>query len=137
MHIRIPITPSRTLALALAVLSLGIAVRAQSPAPARSVRDGVYSEAQAERGTSVYEGRCISCHVARMWGGDWTQKTAWDLFDTISNYMPEDNPGTLSPEQARDVLAYILKANRLPSGPKDLPDTQDGLKQIRIETPVR
>jgi mono/diheme cytochrome c family protein len=99
------------------------------------VRDGVYTGEQAERGGAVYEQKCTGCHAARMWGGDWTEKSVWDVYDTIANYMPQDDPGSLSPEQSRDVVAYILKTNDLPAGMAELPESLDELKQIRLARP--
>jgi len=120
--------------IAFAILSLvfGVVLLGQAPT---TVRQGVYSAAQANRGGAVYEEKCTSCHASRMWGSDWTQKSLWDLYDTINNYMPEDNPGSLSPQQTRDVVAYILKTNKLPAGMTELPESADALKQIRLELP--
>ena len=117
-------------------LALGGAVLAQEPALTRSVRDGVYTSAQAARGLAVYEEKCTSCHASRMWGSDWPDKSLFALYDTISNYMPQDDPGSLGAGPARDVMAYILKMNKLPAGTKELPEAPDDLKQIRIELPA-
>ena len=37
---------------------------AQETVPRKTVRDGVYTDAQAERGKKVYEANCITCHLA-------------------------------------------------------------------------
>jgi len=124
-------------AVTLALLATGIVAVAQTPPPMRSVREGVYTSAQAQRGSAVYEEKCASCHTARMWGSDWTRQSVWDLYNTISSYMPEDSPGSLNPQQSRDVVAYILKSNELPAGPAELPESIEALKQIRIELPAR
>lgn len=117
-------------------LAFGAVVLAQTTSPARSVRDGVYSSAQADRGGAVYEEKCTSCHASRMWGSDWTTRSLWDIYDTVSNYMPQDNPGSLGPQQSRDVIAYILKTNKLPAGRAELPAADDDLRQIRVELPA-
>lgn len=103
--------------------------------PARSVRDGVYTSSQAQRGNQIYSEKCAACHATRMWGSDWTEKSLWDVYDIISNYMPQDDPGSLSPRQSRDLLAYILNAKQLPAGPTELPESDDDLRQIRIDLP--
>ncbi|MEQ1757392.1 MAG: cytochrome c [Vicinamibacterales bacterium] len=103
---------------------------------ARSVRDGVYTATQADRGGSVYEEKCTSCHASRMWGSDWPEKSVWDIYDTISNFMPADNPGSLTPQQYRDVVAYILKTNKLPAGAAELPESAEELRNIRLDAPA-
>ena len=99
----------------------------------RSTRDRVYSDPQAERGKVTYVTICTECHAETLWGGNWNGKTLADVFDTIKSFMPENDPGSLNAEQVRDILAYILQANKLPSGADDLPDTDEGLKAIRLE----
>ena len=56
-----------------------------------------------------------------------------DLFDTVKRAMPKDNPGSLNQRAYIDVIAYLLQANRFPSGPKDLSLNPDALAQIVIE----
>jgi S-disulfanyl-L-cysteine oxidoreductase SoxD len=112
-----------------------VSVGAQD-ASSTSVRDGVYTEAQADRGKALFEERCTDCHTPKMWGSDWTGRSVADIFDFISNYMPEPNPGSLSPQQVRDVLAHIFKSNDLPAGAMELPETIAALKQIRLEPAV-
>lgn len=119
--------------LSLAVYATAFA--AQAPAPVRSVADGVFTAAQAARGGALYEQKCTTCHAARMWGADWPEKSVWDVYDTIRNFMPEDNPGSLSAQQTRDIVAYILRTNKLPAGKVELPAADDDLKQIRLAGP--
>src|SRR5205085_1867798 len=42
------------------------------------------------------------------------------LFDLIKNTMPQTAPGTLTEGMYLDLLAYILQANGLPAGAKEL-----------------
>ena len=126
--------PVRWTGMAGAFLGLTItAALAQSPA--RSVKDGVYTTAQATRGRAVYDEKCASCHANRMWGQDWPEKSVFDVYDVVKNFMPEDDPGSLSAAQTRDVVAYILQNNKLPSGKLELPETEIELKQIKLATP--
>ena len=122
------------LSVGFASLVLGVAVTAQAPS-SRSVKEGVYTAAQATRGGAVYEEKCSNCHAARMWGQDWPEKSVWDVYDTIKNFMPEDSPGSLSDQQTRDVVAYILKVNKLPAGKTELPAADADLRQIRLALP--
>ena len=109
------------------------AVAAQSPS--RSVKDGVYTPAQATRGRALYDEKCIACHANRMWGQDWPEKSVFDIYDVVKNFMPEDNPGSLTAAQTRDVLAYILQNNKLPAGKVELPDAEADLKAIKLALP--
>jgi S-disulfanyl-L-cysteine oxidoreductase SoxD len=116
----------------------------------RSVKDGVYSEEQAKRGEAVYAATCANCHGERMEGIDmspaltgstfssnWNTLTVGDLFDRIRTTMPMDRPGTISPQDNADVIAYMLKANQYPAGTTELPNTVLPLKVIKIEPPAQ
>ena len=68
----------------------------------RTVRDQVYSEAQAARGKSVYDKQCSNCHDGGGMGpslkGDdflatWENKTVRALYSRILTTMPSDDPG--------------------------------------------
>jgi cytochrome c len=134
--------------ISLAVL-IGVVGLAQSGAWAQaesSTRDGIYSEAQAVRGEASYKKACASCHGEKMEGqgqmpglaGDefaqmWAGKTLDEIFDRIQNSMPGDKPGTLSRSENSDIVAFILKANKLPAGQKDLSGDAEPLKKIKIE----
>jgi quinoprotein glucose dehydrogenase len=110
-------------ALALGVAAVAFAtVSAQS---AKSVNEGVYTAAQADRGAAVFKTTCTACHdTARFTGDDflagWTGKSLHALFDHVSTTMPEDNPGSLKPQQYADVVAYFLKLNGYPEGKAEL-----------------
>ena len=45
-------------------------------------------------------------------------------------------PGSLKPQQVRDVLAHILKSNQLPAGAMELPEMIAVLKEIKLEPAV-
>ncbi len=122
--------------------ALGLAF-AQSPA---SVWNGVYSDAQAGRGAALYQTACASCHGDKLQGKgqtptlvgsdfvmDWSGMTVGDLFDKIQTSMPADKPGSLSREQNVTLLAYLLSANKFPSGKADLSSDAERLRQIRFE----
>jgi len=112
--------------LAAALLFLG------AWASAKTVLDGVYTSAQAQRGQTAYESKCASCHRADLSGfsgpplkGDlfmdrWREFNLNILFDLIRNTMPADNPGTLSVSAYLDIQAYLLQANGIPAGATEL-----------------
>ena len=134
---RLLLLASAAFGIVVVVAASGAELAAQA-APAgmsRSTRDGVYTDAQADRGQQVFEERCTECHNTRMWGTDWDGKSAGDVYEFISAYMPEQAPGTLSAQQTRDVIANFLKQARLPAGSAELPEALAGLKQIRMELP--
>jgi hypothetical protein len=107
----------------------------------RSVREGVYSAAQAERGGKVYEARCALCHFAGQYAVNtflksWSGQTADALFDLIRTTMPKENPGGLKRQEYADLLAFIFKINGLPAGESELKSTDAALKQVLIEEPA-
>jgi S-disulfanyl-L-cysteine oxidoreductase SoxD len=130
--------------LSIALLSLwtaGVAAQAE-----RSVKDGVYTEEQAKRGEQVYAETCANCHGEHMEGADmspslvggtfssnWNTLTVGDYYDRVRTTMPMDRPGTLSPQQIADVIAFILKSNQYAAGKTELPNLVAPLKTIKIE----
>jgi mono/diheme cytochrome c family protein len=112
-----------------------------------SVWDGVYDGGQAARGEAAYRQDCAGCHGMQLEGqgripglagsdfaSDWEQTNVGDLFEKIQYSMPGDRPGELSPSRDADIVAYILKVNRFPAGPTNLPSDADALRIVRIET---
>ena len=62
----------------------------------------------AARGLSIYETQCISCHGKNGSGGNAPRligKTPLASF--IQTNMPRNKPGSLSLDQANDLVAYI------------------------------
>jgi len=127
---------------AVVVLVAGFTLSAQEP---RTVWSGVYTEAQSKRGEGIYIEMCANCHGAELEGLDmspalagatfssnWNDLTMGDLADRIRISMPADRPGTMTRAQVADVMAFMLKANRFPTGGSDLPHEVLLLKQIRI-----
>ncbi len=131
----------RTLRLLLAtLLMLGCAnasALAQGGA-AQTTRDGIFTAAQAAQGRDLYLGLCQSCHTAISHTGapfkeHWVGKPLSDLMTYILTLMPKSAPGTLEPDDAALLLAYILKLNGMPAGSGTLTADIPQLKQIRIE----
>ncbi|HEY4709641.1 MAG TPA: cytochrome c [Candidatus Acidoferrales bacterium] len=129
--------------------SLGGAIRsarAARPAPpSKTIWDGVYTDDQAARGKAQYNTSCSSCHMEDLSGsgqalplaGDaftdiWEGQTVADLLGLVQGTMPQDKPGSLSPEAALDVITYILQYNKYPSGKEELKNDPDALKNILI-----
>ena len=113
----------------------------------RSVWDGVFTEAQSDRGKAVYASACASCHGDTLGGGEsapplvgdgflanWNGLTVGDLYDRIRVSMPQDNPGRLTRQQDADVVAYMLAFNQFPAGKTELDTHSEVLKQIQIRS---
>jgi len=123
--------------VALATASL---VTAQTANPRRTVWDGVYTEAQAARGTTAYGQSCAGCHALATEGkaplvGDpfwksFAQKNVGDLLEFVSTYMPNGNPGSLTEPTYRDIVALILKSNGFPAGTTELGGNASASVQI-------
>lgn len=103
-----------------------------------STLDGVYTTEQAKRGKDVYFGNCRSCHTAATHTGatfaqSWQGKQLSDLFLYVATKMPKNDPGSLAPEDAADVVAYLLQLNAMPTGKTELPPDPDALAKYRID----
>ena len=131
----------------IAALSLtdGLALAQETTS---SVLDGVYTEAQAGRGAAGFAQYCSVCHGASLGGvgeapalvgaqfiSDFNGLTVGDLFERIRTTMPLNNPGALSRDQYADILAFVLKTNGYPAGPRELYRRTEYLNVIRFEAP--
>ena len=99
---------------------------------ARTVTAGVYSDAQAARGQQAYESQCVACHGKALEGAVgpplagseflsvWSARSLNDLVDKIEKTMPPQAPGSVSRQQAVDLVAHLLRAGKFPSGQTDL-----------------
>jgi cytochrome c553 len=98
-----------------------------------TVWDGVFTEAQAERGGTAYAANCSRCHgdeldgggrfaalVGDPWMGNFQTQSVEDLFNFISTNMPNGNGGSLSDSMYLDLAAFILSSNDMPAGDAEL-----------------
>ena len=130
-------------ALAVSAIVAGVVLVAGLAAQdgQRTVRDGVFSAAQAARGERLFESICVNCHemaeftAAGAYLDDVESEPLWETFDFVSSEMPEDDPGSLEPEEYAAVLAYIFSVYGLPSGDAALPVDRDSLRAITIGRP--
>jgi mono/diheme cytochrome c family protein len=125
--------------------ALTVTVGAQAT---RSSNEGVYTADQATKGEAVYKENCAACHGDNLEGSgpmpplagkdflaNWQGKTVGDLFEKTSSSMPATAPGTLTPEQTTNLMAYLLSQGKYPAGAAALPGTADDLKKISIDAP--
>jgi mono/diheme cytochrome c family protein len=122
--------------LLAAASSVSSVAQVTTPETLRSSLDGVYSPAQAERGHVLFSDVCIICHPDPLWRPSWQGKNLGELFTTIVKTMPDDSPGSLSPSETADVLAYILQGNGVRAGTVDLPTDVQLLSRIRVDPPA-
>jgi mono/diheme cytochrome c family protein len=117
-------------------------------AQGKTTLDGIYTEAQAKRGETIYAESCASCHGPDLSGGgqtpelagrefnkDWNDLAMSDLFDRTRATMPADKPGTLKPEPTADVIAFLLLKGNFPAGQTELPSDPAALKTITYVSP--
>jgi mono/diheme cytochrome c family protein len=102
----------------------------QSP----SITQGAYSATQATRGQAIYTAQCADCHGKALEGaigpplvGDaflsnWSARSLASLVDKTQKTMPFNSPGSLSPQQSKDLVAYILQMGKFPAGATELSD---------------
>ncbi len=132
-------------ALTLAVGAVALP-GAQEPSQP-SVRDGVYTDEQADRGEVLYDDQCAVCHgairqfvpeMAALLGdhnfrNDWRGRSLGEMFGYILETMPQDAPGTLTNAQTAEIVAHILRGNRLPAGEAALPEDEETLNGIPFD----
>jgi cytochrome c len=134
-----------TTALAACIISTFTTVAAAQDSSAvkpdsmRSTQLGVYTDVQAKRGQQVYAGTCSSCHQPTSHQGaaftqNWDQHPLVDLFNYVSTQMPQDNPGSLAPNDAADVVAFLLKIYAMPAGTTELAPDTVAMKKILIDS---
>ncbi|MGB9067660.1 MAG: PQQ-binding-like beta-propeller repeat protein [Candidatus Acidiferrales bacterium] len=118
---------------ALGLWFIDISASAQAPGffaggPAVSI-----TVAQANRGKSVYDDNCASCHGANLDDGQfgpplrgsafkvrWSSQSADALYSYIAAKMPPSAPAGLNDRAYADVEAYILHANGIAPGGAEL-----------------
>jgi S-disulfanyl-L-cysteine oxidoreductase SoxD len=138
---------SRWLAFAMTALALvsgsGKVTRA---ADHPTVRDGVYSPAQAAEGQKVYVAKCSTCHLESLGGGinespalkgrpfisNFEGKPLRNLYSRILSTMPLNDPASLSDKEALAVVAYLLMQNGFPSSPDRSLANPDSLNNIEV-----
>ncbi len=137
------ISTKASLTVTSGLLLFGAVVVASREQPARTVWDGVYTEAQAKRGAALYDVHCASCHgpagaggglapalVGSAFAANYDGLTVADLFERNRRTMPVGEEGTLSREETADITAYMLQCNGFPAGKEELPSEVHALRGI-------
>jgi mono/diheme cytochrome c family protein len=122
-------------------LAGAVAVKGAAQTPAggpKTTLGGVYSQAQADKGEEMYYGVCIACHPKGYYTGEnfkknWNGRPLSDLYDWVKTKMPKSEPGSLTPAQSVQVMAYILQENKMPAGATPMPTDRTILRTIKIQ----
>ena len=114
----------------------------------RSANEGVFTAEQATKGDAVYKEQCAACHGDNLEGSgpmpplagkdflsNWQGKTVGDLFEKTQTSMPATAPGTLTPEQTAQIMAYVLSVGKYPAGTAELDSKMEPLLQIKLDEP--
>jgi mono/diheme cytochrome c family protein len=131
----------RAAIVGLAAAGLAAAWSGAAQDGGRTLRDGVFSPAQASRGERLFDSICANCHeiteftAAGAYLEEVDGKPLWETFEYVWSEMPEDEPSSLDPEDYAAVLAYIFSVYGMPSGAVDLPTDEKSLKAITITRP--
>lgn len=114
-------------------LSFASCLLLTAAAQTRTVWDGVYTDAQAERGQAAYQQSCIGCHRDDLRGDNtapslvgesftflWGDMEVGELLGRIQKVMPPDRPGSLPAQTYTDIVAFVLQKNEFPDGGREL-----------------
>jgi mono/diheme cytochrome c family protein len=113
---------------------------ATTGAPAGSPADAPlplsFTAEQATRGQRTFTTVCAVCHGRSEFTGPifrltWGAEPLGHLFEHISTAMPQDAPGSLTPEEYAAVLAYIVMLNGHEPGDRELPADASLLARVR------
>jgi len=109
----------------------------------RTVWDGLYTDAQAERGRASYQQSCIGCHREDLRGDNmapslvgesflflWGDMEVGELSARIQKVMPPDRPGSLPAQTYIDIVAFILQKNAFPAGSQELGASPEALHAL-------
>ena len=103
----------------------------------RSTQEGIYTEAQADRGAKTTADVCQKCHPSDYYKGRvveaWEGNPVAALYDSIVETMPQDRPSSLKPQQYVDIVAYMFELNDYPKGENELSADIEILQWIIIE----
>lgn len=121
--------PSRLLLAAVSSITLLCAL-GTAAAQQRSATQGVYTAAQAARGTRLFDTNCQGCHRdpggnAPVLAGDrfvrlFGDGTLQALFTSIKTTMPRQAPGSLTDAEYVDIVAHLMRANGYGDGAAEL-----------------
>ena len=94
--------------------------------------------AQVQRGETVFNVTCLSCHARadftkHEFTKSWHDRPLFELVEGLRASMPEDKPGSLTTQEYLDVVVYIFKMNGTPEGGDEIKPDDTSLKSIRLK----
>jgi mono/diheme cytochrome c family protein len=109
----------------------------QAAAASKTTKARVYTAAQATRGEELYMSLCVSCHPPATYTGAvfkaWQGRNLGELLAFLQEKMPKNDPGSLTDKEYADVIAYLLKLNKMPTGRAELLPDLKILRTINID----
>ncbi len=115
---------------ALSISTVAIPVSAD-----KSLNDGVYTKAQAEKGKTSYENNCKACHQVDFYQEkfqSWQGAPLIEFYDLVTSTMPGDRPGALELQDYTDAMAHIFSLMGYPAGDKALSHEDGSMDSISI-----
>lgn len=138
-------TPPNVIMIALL---LGAMSQAAAQPALQSTASGVFTEEQAKRGESAYKEHCATCHGSDLRSTDrevpnltdasfkrWVGKSIAEKFEDTRDTMPPRDERSLPDQTYLDVITFILRFNKVPTGLQELKPDPSILKQIKIADP--
>jgi len=111
----------------------------------KTIRDGVFTEQQAQRGQQVYQRACAACHLDTLQGDDvapalvgsgflarFTGQNVHEMVQNLRASMPQNAPDSLGDRAYVDLVSYLLKANGSKAGALELPLDVAELEKIAV-----
>jgi S-disulfanyl-L-cysteine oxidoreductase SoxD len=97
----------------------------------KTVWDGVFNQAEADRGATAYQSYCSGCHgeslqafggvlIGEKFNNHWREDNLHHFFQLMSVTMPPGGRARPSEAEYVDILAYLLKMNEFPAGSDEL-----------------
>ena len=123
----------------VSVVSALLAVSALSAqSPTTPAVAGLYTDEQAALGEKAFGGKCVECHEKKDvtsvdFRKKWNGRTARELYQLIRTTMPDDNPGSMTPEEYLNIVTYLLKLNGVPAGTTLLTADSTALDAAKLE----
>jgi mono/diheme cytochrome c family protein len=132
---------------AAAALSLVAGATSQASAQGREQRPPAFTEAQVQRGKSIYQKNCQDCHGSTLDNGEfggaplkgsyfrqhWGSGDVSALFGYVNTLMPPDRPGQLTPQSYVDLTAFLLSNNGYAAGTEELTPDQDAQRKMTLK----
>lgn len=134
------------LIVGLASAAIGGVIHKSQAAAGKTIWDGIYTTAQAQRGQKILLEQCSMCHGEEMRGGggvpsavgpefmfNWDGKSVGELFTFLKTTMPPTAPGSLSDQKYADAMAALFSHNGFPAADSsEIPADPAALADVTI-----